>query len=440
MKITVIGFGYIGSVISAVMCEAGHQVHAIEQNTQIIENLKNKIFNIPEPSLEDLIFDALDSNSLTISNSYQDVSLSEAILVTVGTPLSEDFDADLSALEGVFSMLAPHVTSNQIVMIKSTVPPGVTRQLKNNFFGDKPDVLMAFSPERLAEGNAIEQLKELPVIVGGINQKSTEACSKFWEDTLGCNVIPVSSPEAAELVKLADNQWIDLNIALANELALLCDSLDFELDVLEIISAANTLKKGTHFVNILTPSIGVGGYCLTKDPWFIHSLAKKKKLSLKLPSAARNANDLMPLYVSKKIKNFLANSYQEPFNKKIAVLGYSFKSNSGDTRFTPMKPFLDSLIEEGFKNISIYDSTVKEDRYISADVTWHESYNECIKSADILVFGAAHDDISNLSIEEIISSMNQNGLVYDGRIYFSHDQISMLKSNGINYLGVGRSI
>ena len=106
MKITVIGFGYIGSVISAVLCEAGHTVHAIEQDPKVIDDINNRIFNVPEPSLEKLVFSALDSNSLQINTSYDDVSSSDAILVTVGTPLSNEFDADLSAIEGVFRKLS----------------------------------------------------------------------------------------------------------------------------------------------------------------------------------------------------------------------------------------------------------------------------------------------------------------------------------------------
>lgn len=440
MKITVVGFGYIGSVISAVLCEAGHNVNVIEQNKKVIDNINNRIFNIPEPSLEELVFSAIDSKHLKITDSYEDVPSSDVILVTVGTPLSEEYDADLSALEGVFEELSSLVKDGQIVMIKSTVPPGVTRMLKEKFFDSDSKVLIAFSPERLAEGDAINQLKELPIIVGGINHESTEACSNFWKETLATEVISVSSSEAAELVKLADNQWIDLNIALANELALLCDSLNMGIDVLEVISAANSLKKGTHYVNILSPSIGVGGYCLTKDPWFIHSLAKKNNLALGLPSAARTANDLMPLYASNKIKDFLQNNYESPLSKKIAILGYSFKSNSGDVRFTPMKFFIDSLVHDGYSNISIYDSTVKEDRYDSEFISWEDNHMSCIKNADILVFGAAHDDIKHLSMEDIAKNMNPNGMVYDGRIYLNHDQIHILKACGINYLGVGRTI
>ena len=440
MKITVIGFGYIGSVISAVLCEAGHTVHAIEQDPKVIDDINNRIFNVPEPSLEELVFSALDSKSLEINNSYDDVSSSDAILVTVGTPLSKEFDADLSALEGVFKKLSSKVNDDQLVMIKSTVPPGTTRMLRDKFFGADSKTLMAFSPERLAEGDAINQLKGLPIIVGGINAESTEACSNFWVNALKAEVVSVTSSEAAELVKLADNQWIDLNIALANELAILCDSLNMGVDVMEVISAANSLKKGAHYVNILTPSIGVGGYCLTKDPWFIHTLAKKHNLSLNLPSSARNSNDLMPLYVSSKIKDFLKNNHISPYEKKIAILGYSFKTNSGDTRFTPMKFFIDSLINDEFLNISVYDSTVKADRYISPHVFWENDFISCIKNADVVVFGAAHDDIKNLSINDIAKNMNSNGLVYDGRIYFDHDQISELKERGINYLGVGRTI
>ena len=155
----------------------------------------------------------------------------------------------------------------------------------------------------MAEGNAIQELNELPIIVGGINDISTEKCSNFWTEALNSKVIKVSSSETAELVKLANNQWIDLNIALANELATLCDSLPYNIDVLEVIKGANSLKKGQHFVNFLTPSIGVGGYCLTKDPWFVSTLGDKNQRPLQLPRAGRTVNDSMPSYCSSKIIN-----------------------------------------------------------------------------------------------------------------------------------------
>ena len=179
-------------------------------------------------------------------------------------------------------------------MIKSTVPPGTTRAMYEEIIAPAAQVHMAFSPERLAEGAAIRELGQIPILVGGIDAAAGEAAAAFWREVLPVEVMTVASPEAAEMVKLADNLWIDLNIALANELAKLVDAMPWPIDVMEVIRGANTLKKGQHHVNILYPANGVGGYCLTKDPWFVDALGRRAGIELKIPRAARAVNDSMP--------------------------------------------------------------------------------------------------------------------------------------------------
>ena len=439
MKITVIGFGYIGSVISAVLSNKGHEVTAIDNNNNCIDELNRGISRIPEPLLKEMIADSVKSGLLSGSVSYDGVDESNVILVTVGTSLSSDYDADLSALQNVFKNLSIRVTNNQIIMIKSTVPPGVTRKLAKNYFGSNNNIYIGFSPERLAEGNAIKELQELPIIVGGINDISTQKCANFWEEVLGVEVIKVASCETAELVKLANNQWIDLNIALANELAILCDALPYNIDILEVIKGANSLKKGQHFVNILTPSIGVGGYCLTKDPWFVSTLGDKNERPLKLPRAGRLVNDSMPLYCANQIIRLLNNNDKKIENVKIAILGYSFKNNSGDIRFSPMRNFADILINQGCGEIKVFDSSIDLNELIHEGLARTKSWQECVKNADVVVFGAAHEDICLIPIDNLVLLMNKNAIVFDGRRYFTKKEINTLKNLGINYLGVGRT-
>ncbi len=437
MKVAVIGFGYIGSVISAVLCKEGLEVLAVEKNKKVVEDLNQGLSNIPEPGLASLIKESIEKGALSGTSDYRNVHNCDVILVTVGTPLNEKYDADLTALKEVFKELSSVCSDGQTIMIKSTVPPGCSRQLYEEYLGNK-DINLAFSPERLAEGNAISQLKELPIIVGGINERSTKECSKFWKTALNSEVIEVSSSEAAELVKLADNQWIDLNIALSNELAILCDSLPYDVDVLEVIEGANTLKKGTHYVNILTPSIGVGGYCLTKDPWFLDALAKKVETPIKLPSAGRGANDYMPHYAAKEVSDYIKSRKDGSFDSKISVLGYSFKSNSGDIRFTPMKVFVDNLIEKGYQNINIYDPTITDERYKNEFIKWFDSYEDCLDNSLVCIFGAAHDEFKNIPLTKLAEKMNNEGLVYDGRIYLTKKEIKELRDLGLSYKGIGR--
>jgi len=439
MKISIVGFGYIGAVIGAVYAELGHSVHAIDSNVSSMNDLNQGICHVPEPALRELIKKGVENKNLSGSTSYDSISGSDVVLVTVGTPLSDEFDADLSAIRDVFKMLSGYVNDGQIIMVKSTVPPGVTRQMANEFLAEKKNVFIGFSPERLAEGNAIQEFRTLPIVVGGINDKSTERCADFWSTTLGVEVIKVSSCESAELVKLANNQWIDLNIALANELAILCDSLPYNLDILEIIQGANSLKKGQHFVNILTPSIGVGGYCLTKDPWFVSSLGEKNGAHIKLPGTGRRVNDMMPSYVADNIIAHFAAKNEDLDSVKLAILGYSFKTNSGDIRFTPMEKFVKELFNRGLKHISVFDSTISEGAITDERVFRTKSWQECLSNSDCLVFGAAHSDIAVISMPEIAEHMSNKGLVYDGRRYLSKDEIAQLVDLGVSYKGVGRS-
>jgi UDP-N-acetyl-D-mannosaminuronic acid dehydrogenase len=439
MKITIIGFGYIGAVISAVLSNAGNKIVAIDNNSKSIEELNLGCCQVPEPSLKALVKRGVETGNLSGSLEFDSVINSDVILVTVGTPLSDKFNADLSAIRNVFYELAKFVQPGQIIMIKSTVPPGITRQMANEYFGGREDIFIGFSPERLAEGNAIEEFTTLPIIVGGINDESTNKCAIFWEKVLDVRVIRVSSSEAAEIVKLADNQWIDLNIALANELAVLCDSLPYDVDILEVIEGANTLKKGDHFVNILTPSIGVGGYCLTKDPWFLSSLAKKNKVEINLPKYGRMANEKMPIYAAKTINKFLSENVISHYDAKISILGYSFKTNSGDVRFTPMEYFIEELFRLGYKNIHVYDPTINSGSIKNNKVVQHLNWKNCIGNSSCIVYGAAHNSIKEISTNQLLTGINTGALIYDGRRFFSKDEIKYLIKNGANYVGVGRS-
>ena len=437
MHISIVGFGYIGAVIGAVLADEGHYINAVDNNEAAISELNTGECSVPEPKLREMIKSSVNAGHLTGSTNYDDVPNSDVILVTVGTPLSEEFDADLSAIRSVFDELSKNIKSGQIIMLKSTVPPGVTRTIANEYFGNREDIYIGFSPERLAEGNAIEELKSLPIVVGGINKESTEKCSAFWKDILGVEVIEVSSCEAAELVKLADNQWIDLNIALGNELAILCDALPYDLDILEIIKGANSLRKGQSFVNILTPSIGVGGYCLTKDPWFLSALAEKNNIDIDLPRTGRLVNDGMPEYCIEKIKEYF-NNKKDLSKIRIGILGYSFKTNSGDVRFSPMETFAEGIVDR-VASISVFDSTISSNSIRNSKISLSSSWRDCVEGVDCVVFGTAHDDLLEISLKDLANLIADDGLLFDGRRYFSPQEINEIKMMGISYQGVGRT-
>jgi dTDP-alpha-D-glucose dehydrogenase len=217
------------------------------------------------------------------------------------------------------------------------------------------DFGLAFCPERLAEGQAIKELMSIPIVIGAVDERSARASAILWRHALGVDSIVVDDPRTAEMVKLADNVWIDLNVALANELAKVCDGLG--MDVLQVINAANTMPKGSHDVNILMPSMGVGGYCLTKDPWFVNHLGESLGLDLAIPRTSRTVNDTMPAYTYGLLNKLLAEQGKAIETSRIAVLGIAFKNNTGDCRLTPTK-YVVGLLEDSGCELSVHDPWV----------------------------------------------------------------------------------
>jgi UDP-N-acetyl-D-mannosaminuronic acid dehydrogenase len=361
------------------------------------------------------------------------------VLITVGTPLSDSFEADHRHIRAACAAVAPHLADGQIVMIKSTVPPGTTRAMHAEHFAGRARVHMAFSPERLAEGQAIRDLGSIPILVGGLDAEAGEAAATFWRDVLPVEVATVSSPEAAEMVKLADNLWIDLNVALANELAKLVDALPYPIDVLEVIRGANSLKKGQHYVNILTPANGVGGYCLTKDPWFVDALGKRAGIELLIPRASRLVNDSMPAHVLSRVRGALAEQGITPAEARVALLGFAFKSNSGDCRFTPVGPLVAALEAAGYgAGLRICDPMVTAAEAEHHGIALEPDWRRAVDGAHAVLILAGHDAFTAITPQQLAESAAPGALIYDGRIYYSRERIAEIEAAGLRYMGVGR--
>ncbi len=439
MIVSIIGFGHIGSVIGSVIANNNYYVYGIDRNKNLLNAFLNGESPISEPGLQKLVTKKINSDCLALTDSLNSVSKSEVIIITVGTPLGENNKADLSHLTETCIELEPHIKNGQLILVKSTIPPGTTKEIVYKILSkNNKNIDVVFSPERLAEGNAINELKELPIIVGGISKSAAFRASKFWSETLGVNIIEVNSTETSEFVKLANNAWIDLNIGLAHDLARLSDNLEYDIDIIEVINAANSLKKGNSNVNILTPSNGVGGYCLTKDPWFLYTLGSEKGIELSTVKSGRISNDIMPKHSAEKIIHFFNKRTNDLSDIKIAVLGLSFKSNSGDIRFTPVIPFLSHMKEAGFQKFSYFDPLVTKNDLKKMNIQTNSDIFNSIEDADCLVFMTAHETIKDLKIKDIVAKCNKNALIFDGRRYFSREQIDEIRSRDLNYMGIGR--
>jgi len=432
--VAIVGFGYIGAVIGAVLADRGFVVVGVDPSPRVRARVMAGLAPVPEPGLAELISAAVSAGKLTVTDDPAAVAGAAAVLIAVGTPLSACGDADTSHIATAAGNIAPHLSDGQLVMLKSTVPPGLTRDVVAPIVREHAAVHVAFSPERLAEGRAIQEFRTIPIVVGGVDHDSTAAAAAFWRGALDVDVIEVQSSLGAELVKLADNLWIDLNIALANELAQLCDRLG-GVDVLEVIKAANTLPKVDYNVNILTPSIGVGGYCLTKDPWFVHSMGEGLGLDLQTPQVSRRVNDGMAEYSARSIESALEASGG---GKRIAVLGVAFKTDTGDCRFTPTVPVIKTLMADGYELV-VHDPFVEgHEDDCDLPLQLEHDLEKTVAGADCVAYFTGHRQFKEIPMEWLASKVRPGALVFDGRMYFTTEQIDEIESLGLSYKGVGR--
>jgi UDP-N-acetyl-D-mannosaminuronic acid dehydrogenase len=440
LKVAVVGFGYIGVCIGATLAQCGATVVGIDIDERIVEEIGKGTTSTSEPGLRAIVCKMIEARRLTATASYSAIREADVVIVTVGTPLGDHFEPDTTHIEAAAQAIAPNLRKGHVVVLKSTCPPYTTERTVKPILDSSgiasSDYHLAFCPERLAEGRALQEIRTVPIIVGGVDDESTRIVSRFFALMLGVRTIEVSSACAAEMAKLADNLWIDLNVALANEIAMLCDKL--EIDAVEVIDAANTLPKAKYNVNILAPSMGVGGYCLTKDPWFVRHLGKSFGLDIKTPVVSRTINDTMPHYTFDLIRRRLRGRGKSLENSKVAVLGVAFKSNTGDCRHTPTKTTIELLKNSGC-DLAICDPWVSIAD--AAGVTPHAlvpTIEDAIRNADCLAFLTGHAEFESFPIEKMARLARPGACVLDGRTLFTRDQIAAIRSYGLDYKGIGR--
>ena len=437
--IAVVGFGYIGTVIGAVLADRGWPVTGIDVRQNIVDEINLGKTTVPEPGLGELVSNNVRVGRLRATTDFGALAENEFIIVTVGTPLGPDYEPIVDDIKAAAKAVGEHLRTGHLVILKSTVPPDTTEKLflpileETSGLRAGVDFGLAFCPERLAEGQAIRELTSIPIVIGAIDERSARACATLWRHALGMDSIVVDDPRTAEMVKLADNLWIDLNVALANELAKVCDRLG--MDVVQVIDAANTMPKVNHNVNILMPSMGVGGYCLTKDPWFVNHLGQSLGLDLAIPRTSRTVNDTMPAYTYGLLTQLLADQGKAIETSKIAVLGIAFKNNTGDCRLTPTK-YVVALLEESGCQLSVHDPWVPDDEARTVTkIPLTPDIESAVEDADALVVLAGHRQFHQIPLARLADLAAARCVFLDGRNSFDP---AAVRAAGLVYKGIGR--
>lgn len=426
--IAVLGSGYIGLITATLFANAGFKVTTVDVKNKIVRMINRGICPIKEPELDSLLKLNVDAGRLKATLDVSEaLKRADVAIICVQTPINKRKKPNMDFLVKALRDVGKNLKKEMVVVVSSTVPPKTmcevaipTLESLSNLKSEY-DFYLAYVPERVAPGNAIKEFIENPRVVGGVGSSSSKIAAELFRTI--CKNVMETDIATAEVAKLAENTFRDVNIAFANELALLCEKLG--VDVSNVIKLANTHPR----VNIHSPGPGVGGPCLPKDPYLLIYGTKNTDFDSRVILASRHLNDYMPLHIVELIIKSLALTKRNAKESKICVLGTAYKGATSDSRLSPSKKVIKRLIQLGAEVI-VYDPYCKETFKGKA------AENLCIavKGADCIVIMTDHPEFKKLDLSMIKRLMNKKPIIVDGRRII--DPIKAKKLN-FTYMGVG---
>jgi UDP-N-acetyl-D-mannosaminuronic acid dehydrogenase len=450
-KIAVIGMGYVGIPAAVLLADAGHDVIGIQRRSKRsgwkIDLLNQGRCPIGgnEPELPEMLKRVVNAQKFKVTDDYSALATVDVILIDVQTPTNDDHIPEYESLKAVSQEIGLRLRPGQLVIIESTVAPGTTLNVVKPILEKESRLSaalpagfgLAFSYERVMVGRLIHNIREYPKIVGGIDPPSTAAAIDLYATIVRGGVF-ATDIATAEVAKTVENAYRDVQIAFANEIAILCES--FGVDVHEVQSFVNGLPNdpaaphANPLRNMHFPGAGVGGHCLPKDTWLLmHGYEQYAPFPTPYPfsilTGARRLNDWMPVHMADLLEQALAQAGRPPHDATVAVLGYAFLENSDDARNTPTLPLLRELQKRGIA-YRVHDPFIKEDDglVISQDIA------SVIKGTDALVLMTAHQTYRKLTPGRLQKLM-KTPIIVDGRNIF--DPASFANA-GFIFKGVGK--
>ncbi len=346
-KIGVIGLGYVGLPLAVEFARAGFEVVGFDIDVSKVDAIEAKSSYIEDVPQEDLA-KAVDDGKLSASSDFAGLTRLDVINICVPTPLTRTKDPDVSHMASAVEEIRRRLRTGQLVILGSTTYPGTTQELFVPMLEESglevgEDFSLAFAPERIDPANKVFTVRNVPKVVGGQTPLCTELASKIF-GTIFDEIVPVSSTQSAEMVKLLENTFRAINIGLANEVALMCERLG--LDVWEVIEAAATKPYG--FMKFL-PGPGLGGHCIPVDPSYLSWKMKSLNFPARFIDLATDINSRMPEHVCDRVADLLNHDRKSVNGSNILVLGVAYKSNVGDMRESPALDVIRILAEKGAK-------------------------------------------------------------------------------------------
>ncbi|UOR11538.1 nucleotide sugar dehydrogenase [Halobacillus amylolyticus] len=422
-NVAVVGLGKIGLTLAAVFANNGYKVVGADINKEVVTSVnqgKSHVNN--EPGLDQLVLHAHKNNTLSATSvTTEAVAHSDIIVVIVPVLVDDQNNVDYQFIDSAVHDIAKGIKKGSLVIFETTLPPGDTK----NRFGKKIEELsglsmekdfhLAYSPERVYSNRILEDLQNYPKVVGGLNRQSLELASNFYKRALDCNLIEVSSLETAEFSKVAECVYRDVNIALANELAVFAEEKG--VNMAEVITASNSQP----YSHLHSPGIGVGGHCIPIYPYFFID----KGLDQGLTPMSRQINDNMANYAVSKIEKEIGSLE----NENVLILGLSYRENVKEPTKSTSLLLIDQLKNKK-ANLLINDPLFTDSeiqKYGANPLSLEDSF---VSEIDVVILQAFHQEYSHLDF----SKFSKCKLVLDGRNKLNEHEISQL---GIKYKGIG---
>lgn len=399
-RVCVLGLGYIGLPTTAVLASSGVKVLGVDIRQDVVDTINRGDIHIEEPGLCEVVKQAVESGNLTASLTP---APSDVFIIAVPTPITHEHKADMSFVLGATKSIIPYLQPGNLVILESTSPPGTCRDLLAPIFKEAgftigEDIFIAYCPERVLPGKILTELVENDRIVGGLDEKSTEMAHAVYSLFVKGTIIKTDAT-TAEMTKIMENTFRDVNIALANEAARICEYLG--IDFWEVARCANRHPR----VNIHNAGPGVGGHCTAVDPWFLVELCPNETL---LINTARRRNDAMPNHVITTTLS-LVNGIKDA---KVACLGLAYKADVDDIRESPALRVIEGLSKTGI-NVVCHDPHVKQAPYKNIFL------EECLEGADLILLLTDHKEFKRLDPKQIGIWMRHR-MLYDTRNVFKY--------------------
>lgn len=393
ITVGVVGLGYVGLPLAVEKAKAGFKTIGFDvqdEKVKMVNEGHNYIGDVVDDDLKKIVKQGM----LKATSDFSFIKDVDFIAICVPTPLDEHQQPDISYVENSAKEISKYLSKETMVVLESTTYPGTTEELikpileKGSGLKCGQDFYLGFSPERVDPGNAVYKTKNTPKVVGAIGKDATEVIAKMYRTVLGADIHEVSSPAVAEMEKILENTYRNINIGLVNELAMLCEKMGISL--WEVVDAAKTKPYG---FQPFYPGPGLGGHCIPLDPYYLDWKAREYGFHTSLIQASGIINDRMPEYCVERASKILSSKFKKAMNgAKVLVLGVAYKNDIDDYRESPALKVIEELQKEGAE-VEFYDPWISKYKYKGEIHEGLEKIDEkIVADSDIVIFTAAHSN------------------------------------------------